>query len=58
MFGPNFGEGTIFIPDNFLNETNAFYQWPSVYNLSEKDELTFGKNNKIEIKNMKFMLLN
>ena len=50
LFGPNFGEGTIFIPDNFLNETNAFYQWPSVYNLSEKDELTFGKNNKIEIK--------
>lgn len=50
IFGPNFGEGTILVPDNFNEETNAFYQWPSVYNLSEKDELTLGKNNKIEIK--------
>jgi hypothetical protein len=49
-FGPNFGEGTIFVPDNFQEETNAFYKWPSIYNLSEKGELTFGKNNKIEIK--------
>lgn len=48
--GPNFGEGTILVPNNFHQDTNEFYQWPSVYNLSEKDELTFGKNNKIEIR--------
>ena len=50
LFGPNFGDGTILVPDNFHEKTNAFYQWPSIYNLSEKCELTFGKNNKIEIK--------
>ena len=49
-FGPNFGDGTICIPDNFNEETNLFYQWPSTYNLSEKDELTLGKTDKIEIK--------
>ena len=49
-FGPNFGDGTICVPDNFNEDTNVFYQWPSIYNLSEKDELTLGKTDKIEVK--------
>ena len=50
LFGPNFGDGTILIPDYFSEEPNAFYQWPSIYNLSEKDELTLGKTDQINIK--------
>ena len=49
-FGPNFGDGTILIPDNFYEEPNIFYQWPSIYNLTEKDELTLGKSDQIIIK--------
>ena len=49
VFGPNFGDGTICVPDNCFEETNTFYQWPSVYNLTEKNELTLGNENKINI---------
>jgi len=50
-WGPYFGEGgTICVPDNFLGETNAFYQWPSTYNIPEKDELTLGQEHNINIK--------
>ena len=50
FWGPYFGEGgAICVPDNFLQEKNAFYQWPSSYNISEKDELTFGQEHKINI---------
>ena len=49
LFGPNFGDGTICVPDNCFEETNTFYQWPSVYNLTEKNELTLGNENKINI---------
>ena len=48
-FGPNFGDGTILVPDNFNGETKAFYPWPSIYNLTEKNELTLGNENKINI---------
>ena len=50
FWGPYFGEGgAICVPDNFLQEKNAFYQWPSSYDISEKDELTFGQEHKINI---------
>ena len=50
FWGPYFGEGgAICVPDNFLHEKNAFYQWPSSYDISEKDELTFGQEHKINI---------
>ena len=49
FFGPNFGDGTILVPDNFNGETKAFYPWPSIYNLTEKNELTLGNENKINI---------
>ena len=50
FWGPYFGEGgAICIPDNFLEEKNAFYQWPSSYDISEKDELTFGQEHIINI---------
>ena len=49
LFGPNFGDGTILVPDNFNGETKAFYPWPSIYNLTEKNELTLGNENKINI---------
>ena len=48
-FGPNFGDGSILVPDNFNGETKAFYPWPSIYNLTEKNELTLGNENKINI---------
>ena len=49
-WGPYFGEGgAICIPDNFLEEKNAFYQWPSSYDIAEKDELTFGQEHNINI---------
>ena len=49
-WGPYFGEGgAICVPDNFLQETNAFYQWPSSYDISEKDEFTFGQEHAINI---------
>ena len=49
-WGPYFGEGgAICVPDNFLEEKNAFYQWPSSYDISEKDELTFGQEHNINI---------
>ena len=48
--GPYFGEGgAICVPDNFLEEKNAFYQWPSSYDIAEKDELTFGQEHNINI---------
>ena len=50
LFGPSFGDGVICVPDNFNEETNVYYQWPSTYNLEEKDELTLGRENKINIK--------
>ena len=50
FWGPYFGEGgAICVPDNFLQEKNAFYQWPSSYDISEKDELTFGQEHNINI---------
>ena len=50
FWGPYFGEGgAICVPDNFLEEKNAFYQWPSSYDISEKDELTFGQEHIINI---------
>jgi hypothetical protein len=49
LFGPNFGDGTILVPDNFNGETKASYPWPSIYNLTEKNELTLGNENKINI---------
>ena len=50
FWGPYFGEGgAICVPDNFLEEKNAFYQWPSSYDISEKDELTFGQEHNINI---------
>ena len=50
FWGPYFGEGgAICVPDNFLSEKNAFYHWPSSYNISEKDELTFGQEHTINI---------
>ena len=49
-WGPYFGEGgAICVPDNFLEEKNAFYQWPSSYDITEKDELTFGQEHNINI---------
>ena len=49
-WGPYFGEGgAICVPDNFLEEKNAFYQWPSSYDIAEKDELTFGQEHNINI---------
>ena len=51
-FGPYFGEGgTICVPDNFLDDVNTFYQWPSTYNLIQKDELTLGREHTIRIAN-------
>ena len=51
FWGPYFGEGgTICVPDNFYEESNAFYKWPSTYNLSEKYELTLGQECNINIK--------
>ena len=32
-----------------LEEKNAFYQWPSSYDIAEKDELTFGQEHNINI---------
>ena len=50
FWGPYFGEGgAICVPDNFLQEKNAFYQWPSSYDIPEKDELTFGQEHIINI---------
>ena len=50
FWGPYFGEGgAICVPDNFLQEKNAFYQWPSSYDIPEKDELTFGQEHNINI---------
>ena len=50
FWGPYFGEGgAICVPDNFLEEKNAFYQWPSSYDITEKDELTFGQEHIINI---------
>ena len=50
FWGPYFGEGgAICVPNNFLQEKNAFYQWPSSYDISEKDELTFGQEHNINI---------
>ena len=48
--GPNFGEGTIFVPDNFSEEKNYSYNWPSTYNLESENELTGNKECKINIK--------
>jgi len=49
-WGPYFGEGgAICVPDNFLEEKNAFYQWPSSYDITEKDELTFGQEHNINV---------
>ena len=49
-WGPYFGEGgAICVPDNFLDAKDAFYQWPSSYNTSEKDEFTFGQEHNINI---------
>ena len=33
----------------FKKEKNAFYQWPSSYDINEKDELTFGQEHNINI---------
>ena len=49
--GPNFGDGTIFVPDNFSEEKNYSYNWPSTYNLESENELTGNKECKINIKN-------
>ena len=51
-FGPYFGEGgNICVPDNFLNDGKAFYPWPSTYNLTQKDELTLGREHNIHVVN-------
>ena len=31
------------------SEKNAFYQWPSSYDITEKDELTFGQEHNINV---------
>ena len=49
--GPNFGGGTIFVPDNFNEEKNYSYHWPSSYNLEHENELTGNKECKINILN-------
>ena len=49
-WGPYFGEGgAICVPEKFLKNDNTFYQWPTSYNISEKDEFTFGQEHKINI---------
>ena len=48
-FGPNFGDGTVLVPDNFYSKADTVYPWPSFYNLNQKDELTLGNESKIDI---------
>ena len=36
-------------PDNCFEESSTCYQWPSVYNLTEKNELTLGNEQTINI---------
>lgn len=58
FWGPYFGEGgTICVPDNCFTDSNAFYQWPATYNLSEQDELTMGKEHYIHINDYEVYLI-
>ena len=57
LFGPCFGDGIICVPDSFHDETNVFYQWPTTYALEEKDELTLGQENKINIKDYEVYII-